>query len=225
MFVPNLEDIAFEIMNRALSGNKEKDDKDTVFADSLFSLIAQNSDDVPDTWQTGSVFDILGSVNAAKEYLEKIGVDTENRVPTHSITKEQHDWLASRHDLEALKTMSADDPEFGNIMADLYYLNIISESEALVTARVNTVPSDGELIYQNDIASLYKIISNSEQDEDAERADTVLKYLDKLIENERERLKEKQGQYYLDFIHGKTDNDFLNALLSTQAMISQLLFG
>ena len=224
MFVPNLQDIAFEIMSRALSGDKKKKDEDTLFADSLFDLTSQNSEDVPDTWQTGSVLDILGSVTAAKEYLEKNGVDTESRVPTHTITQEQRDWLASRHDLDALDTLKVDSPEYGELVADLYYLNIISESEALVTARADTVPN-GELIYQNDIASLYKLFDNSEKDADDERADTVLKYLDKLIENERERLKEKQEQYYLDFIHGKTDNDFLNALLSTQAMISQLLFG
>ena len=224
MFVPNLQDIAFEIMSRALSGDKKKKDEDTLFADSLFDLTSQNSEDVPDTWQTGSVLDILGSVTAAKEYLEKNGVDTENRVPTHSITKEQRDWLASRHDLDSLDTLNVDSPEYGELVADLYYLNIISESEALVTARVDTVPNGG-LIYRNDIASLYKLFDSSEKDADDERADTVLKYLDKLIENERERLKEKQEQYYLDFIHGKTDNDLLDSLLSCHAVISQLLFG
>lgn len=206
------------------------------FADSLYSFTAQTIDAwtpegaqtpyTPDTWQTGGVSGVLGSVTAAKEFLQKLGVDTENRVPTHSVTNEQRDWLASRHDLNALTTMSANDPEFGNIMADLYYLNIISESEALVTARVNTAPPNSELIYKNDIASLYRLINNTEEtDEDVERADAILKYLDKLIEIERERLKEKQEQYYLDFIHGKTDDDYLSSLVSCHNMISQLIFG
>ena len=204
------------------------------FADSLYSFTAQTvaawtpeggqAPDIPDTWQTGSVRDVLGSVTAAKEYLKKIGVDTENRIPTHSITQEQRDWLSSRHDLESFNTLSVDTPEFGDLMGDLYYLNIISESEALAAARTDTVPN-GELINKNDIASLYKLFNSSEKDDADERADTVLKYLDKLIEKERERLEEKQEQYYLDFIHGKTDNDFLNSLLSCQAVISQLLFG
>lgn len=228
MFIPNLEDIAFEIINRKLSGDKKKDEEDTLFADSLFDLTARNSEniseDVPDTWHTGGVWDVLGSVTAAKDYLQKHGVDTENRVPTHSINQEQRDWLAARHDLEAINSLSVNSPEFGDLMADLYYLNIISESEALATARVDAVPN-GELMYQNDIASLYKLLSENEKDADDERADTILKYLDKLIEIERERLEEKQEQYYLDFIHGKTDRDLLDSLMSDRMLISQLLFG
>ena len=42
MFVPNPQDIIFDFMSRALSGDKKKDDEDTTFADSLFDLIAQN---------------------------------------------------------------------------------------------------------------------------------------------------------------------------------------
>ena len=105
MFIPNLEDMAFEIMNRAISGDKKKDEEDTVFADSLFDLVAQN------------------------------------------------------------------------------------------------------------------------EDESSERADTALKYVDKMIENEQERLDEKQKQYYLDFIHGKTDENHLNYVQSCYSVIFEMLFG
>lgn len=238
----NFEKLALESVNtHAITDRKAKkgigadggvmSDTDATFADSLYSLTAQTAavrnpegEQLPDTWQTGSAWDVLGSVTAAKEYLKKTGVDTENRIPTHTITKDQRDWLASRHDLDAFNTLGVDTPEFGDLMADLYYLNIISESEALAAARADTVPNGG-LIYQNNTASLYKLIGNIEEDEAAERADTVLKYLDKLIESERERLEEKQEQYYLDFIHGKTDDDLLNSLLSCYSVISELLFG
>ena len=44
MFIPNPQDIIFDFMSRALSGDKKKDDEDTTFADSLFDLLTPNED-------------------------------------------------------------------------------------------------------------------------------------------------------------------------------------
>ena len=207
------------------------------FADSLYSLTAQTVaawtpegelNDVPANWQTDEPsFAILGEVRAAKEFLESRGVDTRHRTPTHEITEEQLKWLESRHDFEALKNKSVFTPEFGNLMGDLYYLNVLSESEATSPA-VFRPEINGEVLFQSGDAMLIKLDADYEeakkQAED-ERYESALKYLDKMIKAEQERLDEKQEDYYLDFIHGKTDNDYLNNIQSCYAVILELLGG
>lgn len=206
------------------------------FADSLYSLTAQtvgawtpegDLNDVPANWQTNSVWDVLGSVNAAKKYLKKIGVDTENRVPTHEITEEQRKWLESRHDFEALRNKSVFTPEFGNLMGDLYYLNVLSESEATSPAVVGVIDMDDVLFQSGDYAFI-KVDENyeaSRKKAEDERYESALKYLDKMIKAEQERLDEKQEDYYLDFIHGKTNDDYLNNIQSCYSIILELLGG
>lgn len=204
------------------------------FADSLCSLTAQTVaawtpegelNDVPANWQTDEPsFAILGEVRAAKEYLESRGVDTRHRTPTHEITEEQRKWLESRHDFEALKNKSVFTPEFGNLMGDLYYLNVLSESEATSPAVVGTLPYNGEIIAEAKDITLIKLNSDLEEAKD-ERYESVLRYLDKMIKAEQERLDEKQEDYYLDFIHGKTDSDYLNNIQSCYSIILELLGG
>lgn len=196
------------------------------FADSLKSFTAQTVGvwtpegeipDVPDTWDPGNMIPILEAVKTAKDFLKQNGVDVENRVPTHEITDEQRAWLESRHDLEDLKTKSVSDPEFADLIADLYYLNVISERDAEYIACVDVIPAEEAL------PMLIKL-DNAAEEESADRADTALKYLEKLIELERKRLDEKREDYYLDFIHGKTDEDYLNSLQSCFDIILDL-FG
>lgn len=203
------------------------------FADSLKSFTAQSvgawtpegeKPDVPDTWDTGSPLSILSAVKTAKEFLEKNGVDVENRVPTHEITDEQRAWLESRHDFEDLKNKSVDTPEFADLIADLYYLNVISEKDVNNVAWVKLPIPDGQVLYQSKDAMLIKLPDNAAEEESADRADAALKYLEKLIELERKRLDEKREEYYLDFIHGKTDEDYLNSLQSCFDIILDL-FG
>ena len=64
---------------------------------------------------------------AVKERLREEGAD--KRTPTHEITEEQLDWLASRYDLEFLSVCSFTHPEYGNFMLDLAYLNVFSLDE------------------------------------------------------------------------------------------------
>lgn len=207
------------------------------FSDSLKSFTAQTVgawtpegelNDVPDNWQTAEVsFAILGEVRAAKEYLQKHGVDTENRIPTHEITEEQRKWLESRHDFEALKNKSVFTPEFGNLMGDLYYLNVLSEREATSPAVVRP-EIKGEVVAREKNIELVKLDDDYEEYKkkaEDERFESALKYLDKMIKAEQERLDEKQEDYYLDFIHGKTDNDYLNNIQSCYSIILELLGG
>lgn len=203
------------------------------FADSLKSFTAQTVGawtpegeqlDVPDTWDTGSMVPILAAVRTAKDFLKQNGVNPESRVPTHEITDEQRAWLESRHDFEDLKNKSVDTPEVADLIGDLYYLNIISERDADYIACVNVRIPDGQVMYQSKDAMLIKLPDNAAETESADRADTALKYLEKLIELERKRLDEKREDYYLDFIHGKTDEDYLNSLQSCFDIILDL-FG
>lgn len=64
---------------------------------------------------------------AVRERLREEGAD--DRAPTHEITDEQIDWLASRYDLEFLSVCSFTHPEYGNFMLDLAYLNVFSLDE------------------------------------------------------------------------------------------------
>lgn len=181
------------------------------FSDSLNSITAQTvgawtpegeQPEVPQTWSFKGVWDILGSVRGAEEYLKILGVDTGNRVPTYEITAEQREWLNSRHDFEALKNGSIDTSEFGDLMGDLYYLNIISKEDAMAVARVEAIP-DGQAMFSSKSETLIKI-SDTEQGARDDRADAALKYIKKLLDKEREYLEEQRRQNYLDFINGKT---------------------
>lgn len=246
----NFERLALESVNtHAITDNKAKKGiaadngvmastgTGVTFADSLNSFTAQTVaawtpegelNDVPANWQTDdSVFLILREVRAAKEYLQSHGVDTEHRVPTHEITAEQLEWLESRHDFEALKNKSVFTPEFGNLMGDLYYLNVLSESEATSPAVVGVIDMNDVLFQSRDYAFI-KVDENyeaSRKKAEDERYESALKYLDKMIKAEQERLDEKQEDYYLDFIHGKTDNDYLNNIQSCYSIILELLGG
>lgn len=246
----NMERLSLESVNtHAITDNKVKKGiaadggvmagtgTGVTFADSLNSFTAQTVgawtpegelNDVPDNWQTDdSVFLILREVRAAKEYLQSHGVDTEHRVPTHEITAEQREWLESRHDFEALKNKSVFTPEFGNLMGDLYYLNVLSESEATSPAIVRP-EIKGEVVAREKNIALVKLDDDYEEYKkkaEDERYESALKYLDKMIKAEQERLDEKQEDYYLDFIHGKTNDDYLNNIQSCYSIILELLGG
>lgn len=61
---------------------------------------------------------------------DHLGIDANKRTPTHEITGEQKEWLASRHDLSKLHEYSPVSAERQNFLADLVYLNVISPDDA-----------------------------------------------------------------------------------------------
>lgn len=102
------------------------------FEDVLSGASQSGDDDLfsaaPDKWLrewTGE-----SPVKKAVQFLKDMGIDVENREPSHSLTNEQKEWLRSRHDLDAIKNHTATPLETYNFRADLAYLGAIAPDEA-----------------------------------------------------------------------------------------------
>lgn len=71
------------------------------------------------------------ALNKVREKLREEGIDADKRTPTHEITDEQMEWLSERYDLGSFRELNPDrDPEYGNFILDLVYLNVLSPDEA-----------------------------------------------------------------------------------------------
>lgn len=71
------------------------------------------------------------ALNKVREKLREDGISADKRIPTHEITDKQMEWLSERHDLGSFTELHPDrDPEYGNFILDLVYLNVISPDEA-----------------------------------------------------------------------------------------------
>lgn len=69
------------------------------------------------------------ALNKVEERLTEEGIDPSRRTPTHEITDEQMAQLAQKYDLVYLSFAGMDDPEYGNFLLDLAYMNVFSFSE------------------------------------------------------------------------------------------------
>lgn len=73
----------------------------------------------------------MSALNKVREKLREEGINADKRTPTHEITDEQMEWLNERHDLGSFTKLHPDrDPEYGNFILDLVYLNVLSPDEA-----------------------------------------------------------------------------------------------
>lgn len=94
---------------------------------------SENGAEIPDMWKTGwgNAESFGWGVDIVVKYMrEELDINVSERVPTHEITDEQKDWLASRHDLGTIQNYSINTLEMQNFLADLVYLNIYSPDEA-----------------------------------------------------------------------------------------------
>lgn len=107
-------------------------------ADTDIPRIEENG--VPDRWTSKQLYtldiDTLEGYRVNEEALSKVkeqlraeGIDPDSRTPTHEITDEQTEWLASRYDFDFLSVCSISHTEYGNFMLDLAYLNVFSLDE------------------------------------------------------------------------------------------------
>lgn len=69
------------------------------------------------------------AINMVREKLKEEGIDPSKRTPTHEITDEQLERLAEKYDLEYLNMAGMNDPEYGNFLLDLAYMNVFSCDE------------------------------------------------------------------------------------------------
>lgn len=116
-------------------------------------------------------------------FLEKFGIDLENRVnATHEITSEQKEWLASRYDLNTLQSAAVGSDEHNNFMLDLVYLNVFSIEETVISHStvVSFAPGEKASITFDDedkiISSAEKFIDAISKTADA-LADFIMEYI------------------------------------------------
>lgn len=102
------------------------------FSDVLFGALNSGEDDLlsaaPDKWLpewTGE-----SPVKKAVQFLKKMGIDAEDREPSHALTDEQKEWLRSRHDLDAIYNHTGTPLDEYNFRADLVYLGAMAPDEA-----------------------------------------------------------------------------------------------
>lgn len=168
------------------------------FADVLSGAVQSCNDDLlsaaPEKW----LWDWTGEspVKKAVKFLEDMGVDVENREPSHSLTVEQKEWLRSRHDLDAIYNSIAGPLDTYNFRADLAYLGVISPDEA-ENIGVGVIPThcslkrilllDAEKPSGNYIENLRKIMSKQKTvvdyiqekyNDPSRRQDEDLKYIE-----------------------------------------------
>lgn len=191
------------------------------FADSLYSITAQTVgawtaageenvsevSSVPTDWTYKGYWGYYASVMGVKEYMtNELGIDPDNRVFTREITEEQREWLASRHDIEALKNASVDSREFGNFMADLYYLGVYSAQDVMKFCSPE-VGINLNLSYEGQRGAIMKIGELADFS-DPNRDDIALEYIKKILE-----LQKKHFDYLkkeIDSTELQRLQDFLN---------------
>ena len=114
--------------------SETKPQGEKTFGEMLVENVAQSENNIiPDRWKTcwGSSESYGWGVDIAVKFMrEEMGIDVSERVPTHEITDEQKDWLASRHNLDTIQNYGINTLEMQNFLADLVYLNVYSPDEA-----------------------------------------------------------------------------------------------
>lgn len=158
-------------------------------------------------------------IKTAEKFLkDKLGIDPNGRGSTHEITAEQREWLKSRHDLSKI---SGDGEEYGELVADLIYLNVYTPME--MASMHNMVPSglfeNGNQVerveagfslleYQPDI---FGLLDKTKEEGEDKLAEAIMEYLKKRYSYAKPEDEESAREL------GKmmsTENDCLFALLS-----------
>ncbi len=178
--------------------------------------------DVPERWLGGysePARCFASGIKAAENFLKnKLGIDPDKREPTHEITDEQREWLESRHELSKI---NGDGEEYGELVADLIYLNVYTPME--IASMHNLVPTglfeNGSQIarvgagfslfdFQPDIFGLLDKTKEAGEDKLAE---AIMEYLKKRYSYAKP--EDEESAKAVDSAMAK-ENDCLFALLS-----------
>lgn len=156
----------------------------------------------PDKWCEETDKFGTGVAKAVRYMWEKLGIDFDNRTPTHEITAEQMQWLRSRHNFDEIYKTQSGICECGtssyhmgwydeNFLSDLVYLNVMSADEVKMIGWVNVPKSSFGTVTAADTANTEK-----------ERSDTadILRALAAVIGKQKE---------YIEFVLGKYSNPLL----------------
>ncbi len=147
--------------------------------------------DVPDRWLKNlsePARCYAAGIKAAEKFLkDKLGIDPNRRESAHEITEEQREWLASRHDLSKIK---GDGEEYGELVADLIYLNVFTPIE--VASMHNIIPTglfengkqmarvDADFSLLDFQPGFFELLNKTEEDDGEDKlAELIMEYLKK----------------------------------------------
>lgn len=169
---------------------------------------------IPEKWGTDDMWGFVATITSVTKFLKDYcDVDTSKRKPTHEITDEQREWLASRHDLEAIgNSTRTETPDFAELMGDLVYLNIMSRTDVFeLMAPALPLPEGqtGQLIYMDDY------------DNFPDEIDLILERIKKFIEMQRHEVELNSSSWSVDYI--KRTHEFLKTKETCCELLSSLL--
>lgn len=166
---------------------------------------------VPEHWTDDDLWGYGVAALRVNKFLKELGIDTTKRKPTYEITDEQREWLASRHDFEAIKN-GGDSKELGELLGDLIYMNVISAGDAVDMMSPGLPIPDGQtaqLTYLGDF------------DNFPDDIDMLLERIKKFIEMHRRAIELNSAAWSVDYIE-KT-HKFLKTKETCCELLSSLL--
>lgn len=168
--------------------------------------------EIPERWGSEEKWGYAFVLKDTLDYLNnELGVDTSKRTPTHTITDEQREWLASRHDLEALKNSTGDTPELAQLFGDLVFLNVMSASDVCYTmVPIPPMPEGqtSQLTYLGDF------------DNFPEDTDLLLERIKKYIEMHRNVFELNKSEWSTDYLNEFCD--FMKSLDESHKVLFDL---
>lgn len=168
--------------------------------------------EVPEQWSTENLFGYNAPIlkNVLNYLNNELGVDTSKRTPTHTITDEQREWLASRHDLEALNNSTGETSELMQLFGDLVFLNVMSVSDVCNTMVPQPPLPEGQK----------GMIIWGDQDNFPDDTDLLLERIKKYIEMHRHLFELNKSEWSIDYLNEYFD--FMESLEECHEVLSDL---
>lgn len=194
----NTRQISYNYTTAAASAAGE-----SVFGEALkISLENKETDEkigkgVPKDWSELNLFSITsagyvpdgGVIERFEKTMSELGIDMDKRPePTHEITAEQEEWLASRYDLSKIWNAPVGSEEHSNFMLDLVYLNVFSMEEIIRAQSTTIVFPPGET------ARLIKVDESENTSHADNFLDAILETADTLEDYLMEYIEQKYGK-------------------------------
>lgn len=168
--------------------------------------------EIPEQWGTENLFGYNAPIlkNVLNYLNNELGVDTSKRTPTHTITDEQREWLASRHDLEALNNSTGETPELMQLFGDLVFLNVMSVSDVCNTMVPQPPLPEGQK----------GMIIWGDYDNFPDDTDLLLERIKKYIEMHRNVFELNKSEWSVDYLNEFCD--FMKSLDESHKVLSDL---
>ena len=168
--------------------------------------------EIPEQWGIEDLFGYNAPIlkNVLNYLNNELGVDASKHTPTHSITDEQREWLASRHDLEALGNSTGETPELMQLFGDLVFLNVMSVSDVCNTMVPQPPLPEGQK----------GMIIWEDQNNLPDDTDLLLERVRKCVEMYRQMFELNKSVWSIDYLNEYLD--FMGSLEECHRVLSDL---